>query len=187
MGLITEIFRRKHEVVRSVNPAHPVLAFGPAAQWIIADHEKTLYSCGRGSPFEKLVQVQAKVLFFDTRRMTFFHYLEDLFQDTLPVKLYEDNPLESTVIEASGNTRTVKTYVFSGEARRYRNRRNLHQALNEENVIKAAKIGNTQLTLLRLQQVVECAQKMVRAGIPLWTSMSTRRKIYGKRKFTVSG
>ena len=97
MGVITEIFRQKPGVVRSVNPAHPILAWGPAAPWLIADHEHTMYSCGKGSPFEKLVHVQAKALLFDVslRSMTFFHYVEDLFQDTVPVNLYEEMPVES--------------------------------------------------------------------------------------------
>ena len=110
MGVITEIFRHTPGVVRSLNPAHPILACGPAAPWLIADHEHTMYSCGKGSPFEKLVHLQAKALFFDVslRRMTFFHYVEDLFQDTLPVKLYEEMPVESIVIDASGNDKNGK-------------------------------------------------------------------------------
>jgi hypothetical protein len=81
MGVITEIFRQTPGVVRSLNPAHPVLAWGPAASWLIAGHEHTLYSCGKGSPFEKLVQLQAKALLFDVllRHLTFFHYVQDLF------------------------------------------------------------------------------------------------------------
>jgi hypothetical protein len=34
--------------------------------------------------------------------------------------------------------------------------------------MRAEKIGNTRLIVLQLQQVVECAQKMVRSGTPLW-------------------
>jgi aminoglycoside 3-N-acetyltransferase len=77
MGVITEIFRANPGVLRSLNPAHPVLAFGPDAPWLIADHDKTLYSCGPGSPFEKMLQLNAKALFFDVplQRMTFFYYL----------------------------------------------------------------------------------------------------------------
>ena len=63
MGIITETFRRRPGVVRSLNPAHPILAYGPAAEWIIADHEKTMYSCGKGSPFEKILRLNAKALF----------------------------------------------------------------------------------------------------------------------------
>jgi aminoglycoside N3'-acetyltransferase len=137
----------------------------------MADHDKTRYSCGKGSPFEKLVHVQAKALFFDVslRSMTFFHYLEDLFQDTLPVQLYEETPVKSIVIDASGQRRTVNTYVFSQAARRYRNSRNLRQELRKARVLKTEKIGNTKLLVLHLPQVVECAWKIVRAGKPLWT------------------
>jgi aminoglycoside 3-N-acetyltransferase len=170
MGVITEMFRHRPGVVRSLNPAHPILACGPAASWLIADHEHTMYSCGKGSPFEKLVHVQAKALFFDVslRKMTFFHHLEDLFQDTLPVNLYEATPIESTVIDASGKRKTVKTYVFSSAARRYRNSRNFRKMLIKNSVVTMEKIGHTTLIVLQLQQVVECAQHMVRSGTPLW-------------------
>ncbi len=170
MGVITEIFRQKPGVVRSFNPAHPILAWGPAAQWIIADHENTMYSCGKGSPFEKLVHVQAKALFFDVslrRSMTFFHHVKDQFKDTLPVKLYEEIPVESIVIDTSGNEKSVKSYVFSSESRRYRSQY-LQQTLIEEEVVKTEKIGNTKLIVLQLPQVMECAQHMVTTGKPLW-------------------
>jgi aminoglycoside 3-N-acetyltransferase len=170
MGVITEIFRQQPGVMRSRNPAHPILACGPAAPWLIAGHEHTRYSCGTGSPFEKLVHLQAKALFFDVslRKMTFFHYLEDLFQDTLPVNLYDETPIESVVIDASGKRKTVQTYVFSSAARRYRNSRNLRQMLTKNRVVEMEKIGNTNLIVLQLRQVVECAQQMVRSGTPLW-------------------
>ena len=143
MGVITEIFRQKPGVVRSVNPAHPILALGPAAQGIIAGHEKTMYSCGKESPFEKMVHLQAKALFFDVSlgSMTFFHYLEDLFQEMLPVKLYDDNPIESIVIDGSGNKKTAKTYVFSSESKRYRNIRGLQKSLIKKKLIKLERLG----------------------------------------------
>jgi aminoglycoside 3-N-acetyltransferase len=123
MGIITEIFRRKKDVVRSLNPAHPILALGPDAKWIVSDHDKTMYSCGKGSPFEKMLELNTKAFFFDVpfRTTTFFHYLEDKFKYCSPVQLYDDKPLESTVMDSKGNEITVRTYVFSKEARENRN------------------------------------------------------------------
>ncbi len=169
MGVITEIFRQKPGVVRSVNPAHPILAWGPAAPWLIADHEHAMYSCGKDSPFAKLVQVQAKALLFDVslRSMTFFHHVQDRFQDTSPVNLYEEMPVESIVIDTSGNKKIVKSYVFSSESRRHRSP-NLQNALIKDALVKTEKIGNTKLIALQLQQVMECAQQMVKAGKSLW-------------------
>jgi aminoglycoside N3'-acetyltransferase/SAM-dependent methyltransferase len=169
MGVITEIFRQTPGVVRSVNPAHPILAGGPAALWLIGDHEHTMYSCGKGSPFEKLVQLQAKALLFDVslHNLTFFHYVKDQFQGTLPVKLYEEMPVESIVIDTIGRKKSVKSYVFSSESRRYHSQ-NLQQALIKEKVVKTERIGNTKLIVLQLPQVVEYAQHMVRTGKSLW-------------------
>jgi amino acid adenylation domain-containing protein len=169
MGVITEIFRHTPGVVRSLNPAHPILAWGPAAPWIIADHEHTRYSCGKGSPFEKLLQMQTKALLFDVslRSLTFFHYVQDMFRDSAPVNLYEELPVESVVIDATGNTKSAKTYVFSSALRRHWSP-HLRQALIQRKLINRQKIGNTQLTVLNLQEVVDCAQHMVRAGQSLW-------------------
>jgi aminoglycoside N3'-acetyltransferase len=159
-------------ILRTDNLAYwdRLLVWGPAAPWLITGHEHTRYSCGQGSPFEKLVHLQAKALMFDVSlgSMTFSHYLEDQHQDTLPVKLYENIPMESIVIDTSGNTTVVQTYVFSSAARRYRNSRNLRETLIKNKMINSQKIGNTKLIVLQLQQVVECVQQMVRAGKPLW-------------------
>ena len=131
-----------------------------------------MYSCGKGSPFEKLVPLQAKALFYDVTldTMTFCHYLEDRFQDTLPVQLYEEMPVESVVIDAGGNTRTAKTYVFSRASRQYRDNRNLRSALIEERAISMERIGNTKLIVLPLQRVVHCAEEMVKSGKLPWTT-----------------
>src|SRR5207249_6720259 len=104
MGLITEGFRRRRGVLRSLNPVHPLLALGPEAANVVADHEKQLYSCGKASPFDKLYDLKAKILFLDAafRTCTFLHYLEDRFQGQLPVKVYSDELLEGTVIDSRG-------------------------------------------------------------------------------------
>jgi hypothetical protein len=39
----------------------------------------------------------------------------------------------------------------------------------KEGVVKTEKIGNTKLTVLQLPQMIECAQRIVRAGTALWT------------------
>jgi aspartate racemase len=172
MGIITEIFRRKKDVVRSLNPAHPILAFGPDAKWIISDHDKTMYSCGKGSPFEKILELNAKAFFFDVpfRTTTFFHYLEDKFKYCSPVQLYDDKPLESTVIDSKGKEITVKTYVFSKAARENRNVYILERELKKRKLSNSDRIGNTKLIVANLTDVVSCAQKLVNSGMHFYYS-----------------
>jgi aminoglycoside 3-N-acetyltransferase len=167
MGIITEIFRRKKDVVRSLNPAHPILAFGPDAKWIISDHDRTMHSCGKSSPFEKILERNAKAFFFDVpfRTTTFFHYLEDKFKDSSPVKLYDDEPIETTVIDSIRNEITVKTYVFSREARENRNVHILERELKKRKLSNSERIGNTKLIVANLTDVVSCAQEIVTSGL----------------------
>jgi aminoglycoside N3'-acetyltransferase len=126
-----------------------------------------MYSCGEGSPFEKILKLNAEALFFDVPfwTMTFFHFLEDKFKDLSPVKLYDDEPIESTVIDSNGAKITVKTYVFSEMARKSRSARVLDHSLRSRDLMKTAKIGNTKLILVNLSDVVDCAHELVNAGM----------------------
>ena len=175
MGVITEVFRADKNVRRSLNPSHPMLAFGPEAEWIIADHEKTMYPCGRGSPFEKILKLNAKALLFDMSPegiSTFFHHVEDTFKEHLPVKLYDDEPLEATVIDSNGHRIKVRSYVFSSEARRTRTSRVLKRELLRTGGIRRGKIGNTKLTLVDLNGALDCARNIVEAGNYLYMPKS---------------
>ena len=55
MGMLSELFRRRAGVLRSLSPTHPMLAFGPKAAWFVAGHHLCQYPCGPGSPFEKQI------------------------------------------------------------------------------------------------------------------------------------
>ena len=167
MGLISEIFRRRRNVLRSLHPTHPVLACGPKADWIVAGHGKCLSPCGAGTPFEKLLVLNGKVVFFDAplRTFTFFHYLEDLLVDRLPFALYCPDPFEVDVIDYEGRRSSVKTLVFSPETIRRRRFEVLEDELEKECLIKYIRIGNTQLLSVDVRDVVECAREMFRRGV----------------------
>ncbi len=166
MGLISEIFRRRHNVLRSLHPTHPVLACGPKANWIIAGHEHCMSPCGAGTPFEKLLLLNGKVVFFDApfATFTFFHYLEDLLVDRLPFPLYYPDPFEVDVIDDEGRRSSVKTLVFSPEVIRRRRFKVLEDQLAKERLIRATRIGNTHLLSIEVVKAVECSQNMFGRG-----------------------
>ena len=164
MGLISEMFRRQKDVVRSLHPTHPVLAFGPLANWFVQSHENCIYPCGPGSPFEKLAQKDGKVLFFDVpfNTFTFFHYLEHLIQDKLPFPLYEEAVFEVKVVNTNGKKIEVKTKVFSFEAVRKRRPEILEKKLLAEKKIKKCRIGMTDLRLVKVKDAISCVNDMTR-------------------------
>ena len=123
VGLISEVFRRRDDVYRSLNPLHPVLAHGPLAAWLTADHEKPVTSCGKGSPFDRFLSLNGKFVFLDApfSSLTFMHYVEDCNRELLPVVFYDPRPAILRVRDASGRELTVRQLFFSEAARARRN------------------------------------------------------------------
>jgi aminoglycoside 3-N-acetyltransferase len=166
VGLISELFRRRDDVRRSLNPLHPIVACGPLAAWLTLDHEKTRYSCGRGSPFERFVQLNGKFLFFDApfSSLTFMHYVEDAFAERLPVALYDPAPATLRVRDAAGREFGVEQFFFSREARSRRNFPAIERALRQQGALRSTRVGNSRLLLTAARDVVDCARRLVEQG-----------------------
>lgn len=166
MGLVSEYFRRRPGVLRSLHPTHPVLVHGPDAAGFVAGHEDCVHPCGPGTPFERLVERDGIVAFFDVpfATFTFFHHLEHRVKDDLPFPLYTDVPHVVPVIDQDGQARTVTTYVFAPEAIGRRRFELLEQALRERGLIRSRRIGNTRVEAVRVREVVACVEEMRRAG-----------------------
>lgn len=62
-GILPELFRQRPGVVRSLHPTHSVAAFGPDAEVFTAGHERFDSPCARQSPWGKLYDRDAWILF----------------------------------------------------------------------------------------------------------------------------
>lgn len=80
VGIISEVFRRRPGVLRSLHPVHSVAAFGKHAAEIVAGHEDCPTGCGQGTPYLKLRDLGAKAMLLgiDMDRNTIMHTLEEL-------------------------------------------------------------------------------------------------------------
>jgi aminoglycoside 3-N-acetyltransferase len=166
MGLVSEFFRRRKDVLRSLHPTHPVLVRGPKADWFVSGHSSCLYPCGPGTPFEKLASVDGKVVFFNVPFdvYTFFHYLEHLVAPELPFPLYTDEPFRVPVVDQNGDPRTVTTFVFAQDAIRRRRFQVLEGALRERGLIQERRVGNTRILAVNVRDTVDCVREMARRG-----------------------
>lgn len=164
MGLISEMFRRAEGVQRSLHPTHPVLAYGKDSGMLTAEHEKCLYPCGAGSPFDKLRQLKGKILFYDAncRAITFFHYVEDLIKDKIPVAVYGDDLFKVKCIDENDREIEVKTYTFNKDLKRDAGK--LIEEMENRGLIKRGRVGNSDLILLEAEDVVACMTEMVESG-----------------------
>lgn len=166
MGLISEVFRRRKDVLRSIHPTHPVLAWGKDAPWIVEGHQDCPYPCGAGSPYDKFRRLKGKVLFFDVpfRTFTFIHYLEDLIKDRLPFPLYVEKPIDARAVDYDGNELVVPVYAFSETTVRNRRPDILERNLRRRRFLKNQRVGNTKMMLLPAEDAVTCVQEMLERG-----------------------
>ena len=166
-GLVSEFFRRRSGVVRSLNPSHPILACGPRADWFVSGHEQCLYPCGPGSPFDKLLQSGGKVAFFNVTFdvFTFFHFLEHSIQAQLAFPLYHPEIFDVSVIDRNGQRHSVKTAVFSRETIARRRFEVLDAWLNRHKLIKRVRVGSSVLLMVELRAVVAAVEQMTKQGL----------------------
>ena len=167
MGVVSEFFRRRDGVLRSLHPSHPMLAHGPRAEWLLADHEQCLYPCGPDTPFDKALDLDGMVVFFDTGlgKMTFFHWLEHRVRNQVDFPLYFEDPFEVTVIDQERNERTVRTLAFSQEAIDRRRDTILHREMRRQGVVRTCRVGNTRIMAARFKEIVRCVDEMADRGV----------------------
>jgi aminoglycoside 3-N-acetyltransferase len=173
MGIISEVFRRKNGVLRSLSPTHPVLAFGEKAAWIVEGHERCAYPCGKDSPFDKLRLLNGKILFFDVAfPFTFIHYIEDLIKDMLPFPLYTEEPIPARMFNYKGESITLNTFVYPKWVYSTRKATVLEGRLIKENYLKKLRIGRTRLKLAKAEDAIQCTYKMLEEKIYFYSGVN---------------
>jgi aminoglycoside N3'-acetyltransferase len=142
------------------------LAVGKDSAWIVADHDKCLYPCGVGTPFDKFRQLHGKLLFFDVSfgAITFFHFVEDVVKHKLPFPAYDERLFSVPVIDEQGQARVVQTYAFTTGV--IRDTRMLEQELLRRKQIVTGRVGHSKLMLVNAEEVVSAFTDMVDSGDP---------------------
>ncbi len=166
MGMVSEVFRRRDGVLRSLHPTHPILVHGPRAAEIIASHPDCLHPCGPGSPFAWLLELDGRSVFFNVPidMFTFFHYLEHHVSAQLPFPLYTDVPFDAPVVDASGQRRTVRTYAFARDAIQRRRPERLYDELRRRGLVAQVRVGASELLAVSVRDALACTDDLQRQG-----------------------
>ena len=81
MGLLSETARLHKDSKRTKHPVYSFSCFGPITKSLLEVKNYTAY--GQDSPFQKLRDVEAKIIVFDlpeNRSMTFYHHVEEVLR-----------------------------------------------------------------------------------------------------------
>ena len=87
-GLLTELFRRREGVRRSLHPVVSVTALGPQADELVASHHLAKTSFGEGTPFAIMAERRTAIVGIGTeyfRSLTQVHAAEDLLGERYPL------------------------------------------------------------------------------------------------------
>ncbi len=120
MGLLSELFRRRRDVRRSLHPTASVCALGPLAEELVAGHHLAATTFGRGTPFGVMAERNTAVVGIGTeyfRCLSQVHAAEDLLGDRYPLDLRPARlPIE--LRDAHGATLTYELPIAVTSLRR---------------------------------------------------------------------
>ncbi len=116
VGVLTELFRKRPGVVRSLHPTHSVAALGRDAAEFVSGDERYDTPCARSSAWGKLLDLRAEILLIgvDLTKNTFIHGIEEWLNipgrlSEQPTQLYAIKP-DGTRISAPVRAHTAPVW-----------------------------------------------------------------------------
>jgi aminoglycoside N3'-acetyltransferase len=157
MGLLTEVFRRSHDVIRSLHPTHSVAAWGAKARQLIADHELAETPCGPATPWGRLLDCDGKILFMGVSigTMTFFHFIEEALELALPMPVFEPGEYALRYRDAQDAVHVARMRLFSLRIAGCRNHAPLAKELKRRHLLREVRVASLRLILVRARDAFD--------------------------------
>ena len=110
VGAITEVFRRRPGVVRSLHPTNSVTALGKGAEELLRDHQASKTPFGFETPYGRLVdRDDTYVLMLDTHVQSLLHHMQERVR--FP-NLFLEGEREVEYVDHEGVRRKMTTKVM---------------------------------------------------------------------------
>ncbi|PUU93679.1 AAC(3) family N-acetyltransferase [Halanaerobium sp.] len=154
VGILTNIFRKREGVLRSLHPTHSLAAYGKDAEEFISGEEKVDTPCPRNGCYGKLYDRNAQILFLGCtlKSNTFIHGVEEWNQ--IPNRLGE-KPVEYKIITGD---KIIKAPVHPHQAPVKdvsKNYDKLREPLLEKNICRTGKIGDAESYLCQAKEMAD--------------------------------
>ena len=165
VGILTELFRKKEGVYRSLHPTHAVAAYGRDAASFVSGEEKIGTPCGEGGAYHKLWKRDAQILLIGVNftRNTFIHGIEewDHAQGTI-----SDKTEEYFVIDHFGQRIATPQNRHCAELGSETFSKLEPDAINQ-GIVTLGKFGNATTRLMGAKAIREMTAKLLKAD-PLY-------------------
>lgn len=157
VGAISENFRKRPGVLRSLHPVHSVAALGPKAAYIVQGHELCETGCGPGTPYMKIAELSGKILLLgvDMDRNTMMHTLEELIDARFLLTLEIPAPLYPPY-NGKGS------FVLKKFPPGHRDFLHITSLLREQQAMLEGKIGNAVTKVIDAQKLLSIGQAVLK-------------------------
>lgn len=154
MGIITEVFRKRNQVLRSLHPTDSVCAIGKQAEYLVNDHFNQLTPYNSHSPFYKICQLHGKIILIgvDLNSLTHFHTSEDAI-DNFAFSVYHKTQFNTQVIDENGFMKTMLTKVHNPEWSKKRKCNDFILPFENAGFLKHFKIGNAACMIIHANEM----------------------------------
>lgn len=114
MGVITNVFSKMPNVIKSVHPTKAVCVWGKDAKEIVEGHELAETPFYWDSPYGKFLKMGCKSIGLGLKNIPIFHTFEDVLSETKDAYYYPDK-FKLKVINNNKEEIIVETYVHNTE------------------------------------------------------------------------
>jgi len=103
MGALSKYYASLPGALRSLEPTHSVVAYGPQAEYYTSDHHLDETPFGERSPYYKLLLQNGQILMVgaDIKHLTLCHLVEDLLGDDYPISVYDRHSFPIDILNDS--------------------------------------------------------------------------------------
>jgi aminoglycoside 3-N-acetyltransferase len=163
-GMLTEVFRRLPDVHRSLHPTHSVAARGPLAQSLTEGHEDCETPFDERSPYQKLLEQDAKVLSIGRfGSLPLRHLADHLCRDIIPYPIYCSDPIPVELVGRDDTAIVRRMRTHNKDIRC--NHEVAFREMGRERLLATAKVGRVPVVLVRLRTFVEAYRRYCSAGL----------------------
>lgn len=166
-GIMSEVFRCRPDVKRSLHPTHAVAGWGARAAELIANHYLAETPCGRNSPYHRLLQANGKVALLGVGigNLTVFHAFEEELEPRMPFSPFTKERFTLSVKDDAGETHTCRTRLFEPSLSRRRDLAPLAELLKKRGQLHETRIRQLDIVLFNVVNAWQACQDLSSAGV----------------------
>jgi len=162
VGVLTELFRKRAGVLRSLHPTHSVAALGTDAAEFIVGEEKIQTPCGKGGAYYKLWELNAQILLIGVNfmRNTFIHGIEEWDKANASIS---PNLTDLYVVNYDGNRIHTPQYRHSRVAAPHSSSTftKLEPQALQEGILNTGRFGDATARVMRAKPLREMTAKIL--------------------------